>query len=82
MYPISMHTERTAQRDDVLPLKFPVKDRKTGELIHSVRITKGQVRFRKAYSERVWTVLTFHPITVDDQRTHCRHATCKSHMGS
>lgn len=43
MYPPIAHIERVAQRDDVLPLRFPVKDRKTGKDMHSIRIRKGQV---------------------------------------
>ncbi len=42
MRPSVSHTERIASRDDVLPLRFPVKS-VDGEDITSIRIKKGQV---------------------------------------
>ena len=42
MYPSASHTERIALKDDVLPLRFPVKSA-TGEEMTSVRIKEGQL---------------------------------------
>jgi len=42
LYPPSTQLERTAERDDVLPLRFPVKDPKTSEELQYLRIKKGQ----------------------------------------
>ena len=36
-------TQREALADDVLPLSIPVKNVKTGELIHELPIRKGDV---------------------------------------
>ncbi|KAG8897481.1 hypothetical protein FRB99_008122 [Tulasnella sp. 403] len=43
VYPPASHTERVAQRDDVLPLRFPITTPE-GEELTSIRIKKGQAR--------------------------------------
>ncbi|KAG9009824.1 hypothetical protein FRB94_013563 [Tulasnella sp. JGI-2019a] len=42
IHPAVMHTERVAMKDDVLPLRYPIRDPKTGEGIRSLVIKKGQ----------------------------------------
>ena len=44
MWPIGGHAERVALEDDVIPLRFPIKD-EAGEELNSIRIKKGQVSF-------------------------------------
>ncbi|KAG9035967.1 hypothetical protein FRB95_010175 [Tulasnella sp. JGI-2019a] len=41
-HPVAMHTERVAMKDDVIPLRTPVRNPKTGEEVKSVMIKKGQ----------------------------------------
>lgn len=38
------YTERVALEDDVIPLRFPVKNPKTGAEVRSISVKKGQVR--------------------------------------
>lgn len=42
LYAAVPNTIREASKDDVIPLKYPVKDRKTGELIDKIIVNKGQ----------------------------------------
>jgi len=44
-YPAAPLTERIATRDDELPLRHPIESPVTGELLHSIRIKKGQTIF-------------------------------------
>lgn len=44
IFPAPAVVDRMAQQDDMLPLRFPVTDPKTGEELRSIRIRKGQVR--------------------------------------
>ncbi|KAG9004390.1 hypothetical protein FRB94_002408 [Tulasnella sp. JGI-2019a] len=44
-YPAAPLTERIATKDDVLPLRNPIRSPSTGELIHEIRIKKGQTIF-------------------------------------
>ncbi|KAG9014259.1 hypothetical protein FRB94_013569 [Tulasnella sp. JGI-2019a] len=43
LYGSISHTERVALEDDVLPLRFPIKNQKTGEETTYIPIKKGQV---------------------------------------
>ncbi|KAG9003359.1 hypothetical protein FRB94_003182 [Tulasnella sp. JGI-2019a] len=42
VHPATMHTERVAEKDDVLPLRNPVRDPRTGKEVRNVTIKKGQ----------------------------------------
>lgn len=44
-YPAAPLTERIATRDDVLPLRHPILDTKSGKLMNELRIKKGQTIF-------------------------------------
>jgi len=44
-YPAAPLTESVATRDDVLPLRHPIQSPVTGELLHSIRVKKGQSIF-------------------------------------
>ncbi|KAG8864747.1 hypothetical protein FRB96_003332 [Tulasnella sp. 330] len=42
IFPPTMHTERIALKDDILPLRNPIRDPRTGEEVHSLAIKRGQ----------------------------------------
>ncbi|TIA92663.1 hypothetical protein E3P81_01413 [Wallemia ichthyophaga] len=42
LYGAVPNTIREASQDDVIPLKYPIKDRKTGELMDKIIVNKGQ----------------------------------------
>ena len=42
LYAAVPNTLREASKDDVIPLKWPVKDRKTGEMMDKIVVNKGQ----------------------------------------
>lgn len=43
MYPSITKSTRVAVLDDIIPLRFPVVDPKTGKTLTSIRIKAGQV---------------------------------------
>ena len=43
MWPIGSHIERMADKDDVIPLRFPLVT-KTGQTLNAIQVQKGQVR--------------------------------------
>ena len=59
MYPPSSHTEKVAQKDDVIPLRLPVTG-PDGRKITSIPIRKGQVSgpsFLSSYSQETEHIL-------------------------
>lgn len=80
IHPAVSNTERIAMRDDILPLRTPVRDPRTGELVNSVVIKKGQVSALSRQG-REGVQLT-HTSVVDHPRLADGHQSFESNLGS